>query len=145
MSNNQCCLFVHNFAYFSLLCWKPVFLKIYLYKFKLHHLYMYLYLCVWINLYYYYNSRFFSKIRFKIFVLMILALSMCAWTFEVNLKSCVVNSDLRIYITDFTDCLYTLPGAEQAQSVPARHAAVPCNVFWLTSHGQLLHSGVLQL
>ena len=64
MSNNQCCLFVHNFAYFSLFFWKPVFPKIYLNKFKLHHLYMYLYLCVWINLYnnnkfsiYYYYSN----------------------------------------------------------------------------------------
>ena len=50
MSNDKCCLFVHNFAYFSLF-FKPVFSKIYLNKFKLHHLYMYLYLCVWINLY----------------------------------------------------------------------------------------------
>ena len=51
MSNDQCCLFVHNFAYFSLFFWKPVFKKIYVNNFKLHHLYMYLYLCVWINLY----------------------------------------------------------------------------------------------
>ena len=51
MSKNQCCLFVHNFAYFSFFFWKPVFSKIYLNKFKIHHLYMYLYLCVWINLY----------------------------------------------------------------------------------------------
>jgi len=46
MSNDQCCLFVHNFAYFSLFFWKPVFKKIYVNNFKLHHLYMYLYLCV---------------------------------------------------------------------------------------------------
>ena len=51
MSNDPCCLFVDNFAYFSLFFWKPVFSKIYLNKFKLHHLYMYLYLCLWINLY----------------------------------------------------------------------------------------------
>ena len=51
MSNDRCCLFVHNFAYFSLFFWKPVFSKIYLNKFNLHLLYMYLYLCVWINLY----------------------------------------------------------------------------------------------
>jgi len=46
LCNDQCCLFVHNFAYFSLFFWKPVFSKIYLNKFKRHHLYMYLYLCV---------------------------------------------------------------------------------------------------
>ena len=41
--------------------------------------------------------------------------------------------------TDYTDCSYILPGkAEQAYSVTARHATV----FWLTSHGQLLHLGV---
>ena len=51
MSNDPCCQYVHNFAYFSLFFWKPVFSKIYLNKFRLHHFYMYLYLCVWINLY----------------------------------------------------------------------------------------------
>jgi len=51
MSNDQCRLFVHNFAYFSFFIWKTIYSKIYLNKFKLHHLYMYLYLCVWINLY----------------------------------------------------------------------------------------------
>ena len=44
--NDQCRLFVHNFAYFSLFFWKLVFSKIYLHKIKLHHLYKYLYLCV---------------------------------------------------------------------------------------------------
>jgi len=45
--------------------------------------------------------------------------------------------------TDYTDFSYTLPGkAEQAYSVHARHATVPCNVYWLKSHDHLLHSGV---
>ena len=50
MSNDQCHLFVHNFAYFSFFIRRTILSK-YLNKFKLHHLYMYLYLCVWINLY----------------------------------------------------------------------------------------------
>ena len=72
MSNDQFRLFVHNFAYFSLFFWKPVFLKIYLNKFKLHHLYMYLYLCVWINLY---NNKILEKsviFRMKFVILMFL-------------------------------------------------------------------------
>ena len=32
--------------------------------------------------------------------------------------------------------------AEQAYSVPTRHATVPYNIFWLTSNGHLLQSGV---
>jgi len=50
MSNDQCRLFVHNFAYFSFFFCEAIYSKIYLNNFKLHHLYLYLNLCV-INLY----------------------------------------------------------------------------------------------
>ena len=45
-SNDQCRLFVHNFAYFSLFFWKPVFSKIYLNKKLQWHLLMYFYFFV---------------------------------------------------------------------------------------------------
>ena len=43
LSNDQCRLFVHNFAFFS---FSKTKYSNYLNKFKLHHIYMYLYLCV---------------------------------------------------------------------------------------------------
>ena len=53
------------------------------------------------------------------------------------------NCSKLVLLTNYTDCSYTLPGqTEQAYSVPARHATVPCNVFLLTFLGHLLHLGV---
>ena len=98
------CLFVHNFAYFSLFFWKPVFSKIYLNKFKLHHLCMYLYLCVWINLYN--NIIILAKAKMSTYFLITLNIAIVLISFYNSECFLVLSNNLLCIFSDTMIFLY---------------------------------------